>query len=163
MQQDKLNLIIPHMHIFDLTTSDRIFEPLDDEPIGGYAISGVIQYGNYCYGTFNEMILKSFTLINVTSWFNGQPVGSPVIAYYDIDFGNGVTVNIVGGTAVCTSERKERIVNYSVNSTHVLQCKIEYWRSSHIPFFWMKLPNGIADVKHFEKVDNVWKVKKHKL
>jgi len=200
-----------YLHIIDLSTSDRVFEPLDDEPIGGYAISGVIQYGNFCYGSFNEMTLKSFTLVNVTSWFNGQPGGSPVVAYYDINFGNGVsvnnvignqgnfgisfdkmyvyqapgtytvtvkaklsltgpyvatknyTVNIAGGTAVCTSDRKERIVNYSVNSTHVLQCKIEYWRSSHIPFFWMKQTNGIADVKHFEKVGNVWKVKKHKL
>lgn len=94
--------------------------PLDDIPLNQYAISGVIQYGNPCMGSINQITLRLFTLVQVTSWFNNEPGGTPTPAWYTVDFGNGVVSNSIQGNQGPANATFDQMYIYPAAGTYTI-------------------------------------------
>ncbi|HTO17442.1 MAG TPA: hypothetical protein VLZ83_16875 [Edaphocola sp.] len=93
-----LDYSMNYLKIFDLERGELLFDSIGSSvPLNEYAISGNLFYGDPCFGQFNQITLNGFTLVQVSSWFQGYPGGSAHVAWYDIDFGNGDFVNNIQG------------------------------------------------------------------
>jgi len=114
----------------DLELTGPKVGPVDLIP-NDYVINGVVQYANPCGGGGNMVKLQLFTLLKVTSWFNGYPGGTPMAAWHTIDFGNGVSKTVFAGTGPSMASFDETYI-YSASGTYTIKISARFTQNGPV-------------------------------